>query len=213
MKISIRLVTISLVIVFIIALVILYLNYQKQVTAQDLANQNLTTAQTALTRSNTEKTNATKQLEQANNQLTQLQNKLSQAKQNLAKAETTLPNSLNSIDYTDIIYETAHNSNVSIQYPLQTLNQESPADSTNGNITFRTYPFSFSVKADNLTNIINFLHALATEEQFKDATIETVGIGTSEDTVTTTNPDGTQTKTTVTKRTMDVTITLYTYKS
>lgn len=213
MKINIRIISIILCAVFVVALVIFYMNYQKQVDARKLADQNLATAQQSLNKATVDKTDATKQLEAVNSQLDQLRNQLSQDKQNLADKQSALPDSMDNISFTDIIYATAKNYNVNIQYPLQQLSQASETDVTDGDVTFQTYPFSFSVIAGNTTDIVNFLHALATQDQFKNATIQTVDIGTQSKTTTTDNPDGSKTQNTTTYQTMDVTITMYTYNN
>jgi hypothetical protein len=178
MKLNTRTIGFGLIVIFVVALVILYLGYQKQVNAKKLADQNLAGAQALLTKATTDKTNASKELNQANDQLNQLQGELSQIKQNLAVIQSSLPVSLDGINYTDIVYETANNANVRIQFPLQSLTQSELASKTINGIGFATQSFSFSVKADNFTDIISFIHALATKEPFKNAGIETINIST-----------------------------------
>lgn len=211
MKLNTRTISAGLIVIFVIAFVILYLGYQKQVSAKKVADQNLASAQTLFNKSTTDKNNASKDLSQANEQLSQLQGQLSEIKQNLAIKQAAIPVSLDGINYTDIIYDTAGRANIRIQYPLRSLTQGDISTKPINAISFTTQSFSFSVKADNFTDIVNFVHALATEEPFKDASIDTVNLGTVQDTITTTNADGTQTQTTLTKRTADITITMYAY--
>ena len=211
MKIKTRTISAGLIIIFVIAFVILYMGYLNQVSAKKLADQNLVSAQTLFNKSTTDKNNAAKDLSKANDQLNQMQGQLSQIKQDMAAKRSAIPASLDGINYTDIIFDTAKNANVRIQNPIQSLSQGDIATKNISAINFTTQSFSFSVKADNLTDVVNFIHSLANEESFKNASIDTVNIGVVNDSITTKNADGSQTQTTRTRQLVNVTITMYAY--
>jgi len=206
MKISQRLIVIVLIGIFIIGLVVLYMNYSKQVSARTLAQQNLTAANADLTKSTTDKNTAQKQLDQANSEITQLQNQVTQAQQNLANKKTAVPTSADSVDYDEILFNAAVPFNVSVL----SITTDKPAESKLDNITFDTASFNVALKG-NMADVLNYLYALATDTPFQYATINSLSMNTVNETQTTTAADGTQTETTVTYETMNVQITMYTY--
>jgi len=207
MKVNQRLIVVLLVMIFIVALIFLYMNLSKQTTARTAAQQNLTLANATLAKSTADKKTAGEQLSLANSAVNQLQNQLSQAQQSLDSKKTTFPASSDSVDIDEILFDTARRFNVSVL----SINTDTVEDSKVDKISFATASFQVSIKG-NMADVINFLYALATESPFDHATIKTLGINTNEETVTTTAEDGTETETTLTYERMDVQITLYTFR-
>jgi len=192
--------------IFVVALIFLYMNYSKQVTARTTAQQNLNQVNAVLAKSTSDKNSAGEQLTEVNSSISQLQNQLAQAQQSLVSKKAAFSATVNSVDTEETFFDTARRFNVSVL----SIATDKVAASKQDNISFTTTSFKVSVKGD-MADIINFLYALATESPFEQSTIKTLGIATHQDTVTETATDGTETKTTITYEQMDVLITFYTY--
>ena len=178
-KISRKSLTVILLLAFLIACVVLYMNYSKQVSERRLAEQNLTTARNTLTKIRNEKTNQEKQLVEIQTQSEELQSTYLKANNELSLKKAALPPAADSVDYSEILFNTAYRYNVILNGVV--LGSNSTA--SEGNLTFNTVSFSFSVRGD-LEDLLNFLHALATEKPFLYGTIDTANISRVKETYT-----------------------------
>jgi hypothetical protein len=202
-----RIIVIALIVVFVAALVFLYMNYTKQTDAREVAQQNLNAANASLNKATNDKKSIQNQLDQANSDVSKLQNQMTQALQNLANVKTDLPSSADSVDYDEILFDTANRFNVAVT----SIATDKPATSNVDNVAFNTSMFQIAVKGA-MPDVINYLYALATEPPFDYATITTLGITTNQETFTSTDAEGNEVQTTVTFEQWNVQITLYTYK-
>jgi len=183
MKINRRLIVIISIAVFVIALAFLYLNYQKQVTAQTSAQQDLTAANSSLTIITSSKTKAQTQLDQDKNQLNDLQGQLAQTQQNLAEKQQILPLSVGNIDYNEIIFNVAGSCNLTIL----TLTSSPPVANSANNLSFSVSGFDITLQGQ-MSDVLNFIHTVATDSRFAGGVIDAVS--TSKVTIDT--PSGSQ---------------------
>jgi Tfp pilus assembly protein PilO len=192
--------------VFLVALAILYMNYSKQQNVLQDERQNLTAANTNLAKLRNDKTKLDAQLIQVNSQIAQLQSQLSLMQQSLIQRKQTLPESINSVNYGVILFDTAKRFNVDIL----SISTDGPRDNKVGNVTFSNITFSLSLQG-NLEDLQSLVHTFATEDPFRTAIIETSSVSRVEDTVTKTPQAGGAIPVAISNvyHTMDLEINLY----
>ena len=206
MKFNTRTISIIGALVFVVAFAVLYMNYSNRQNELKTENQNLTSVKSNLTKLQGDKTNLNNQLAQVNSQITQLQNELLLTRQALEQKKQSFPLVIDSVNYGVILFDAADRFNVDILNISTNGSQINKVD----NITLSTISFTLSLQG-NLDDLQNLIHALANEEPFRSATIETTNLNMIEGTVTGTSAGGTTIPiaTAAIYHTMDLQITIY----
>jgi hypothetical protein len=182
------------------------MNYSKQQNVLQDERQNLTSANTNLAKLRSDKTKLDAQLIQVNSQIAQLQSQLSLMQQSLTQRKQSLPESINSVNYGIILFDTAKRFNIDIL----SISTDGPKDNKVGNVTFSNITFSLSLQG-NLEDLQSLVHTLATEDPFRTAIIETSNVSRVENTVTKTSTVGGTVPVAISSvyHTMDLEINLY----
>jgi small-conductance mechanosensitive channel len=206
LKLNTRTITYLSLFVFLVVVAILYFNYSKQQNILQDERQNLTSAKANITKLNSDKTNLDAQLVQVNGQTAKLQSQLLLIQQSLIQKKQILPESINSVNYGIILFDTAQRFNIDIL----SISTSGPQDNKVGNITFSNITFSLSLQG-NLEDLQGLVHTFATEDPFRTAIIETSNLNRVEDTITKTPQAGGTTPVTISNvyHTMDLEINLY----
>ena len=159
--------------IFAIALGSLYLVYLQQQSEQEELDQSLTAAQATFLETTLIKVDLESQLTNLESELTQLQIELTQATSSLDSAKGKFPESVESIEYDEILFNIADNYNLKI---IQLTASESTDQEMEG-VTYSVTSFAIAMEG-GVTNVLNFVNAIATGADFTIATVEQVNIGT-----------------------------------
>ena len=158
--------------IFVIAAAGLYILYQDQNREQQELSDSLAVAQATLPQLTSEK-------EGLESQLARLEEELAQARSLLdeAKAEflilTEFPGSVESIEYDEALFALADDT----QLEIISLTVSGPRTVTEENITYPVTSFTVAVAGER-TDILYFIHKIATDEDFRTTTVESVNIAT-----------------------------------
>ena len=168
--------------IFVIALGSLYMLYRQQGREQDKLNDSLLVAQATLPRVVSEKKDWESQLTQRESQLTQRESQLTQQESQLAQATSRLdttqasfPSSVESIEYDELLFNFAHGYNLRI---TELISLE-PGNEEVEDISFLVTSFTADVKGE-VADILGFINAIVTSEDFTNATAELVNINIPE---------------------------------
>jgi hypothetical protein len=147
-KLSKKVLLIIIVVIFAVALGVLFSIYSGQNGEKAALNERLSQAQTLLP-------GLIDNREAKEDELTQ-------AESLLAASRAQFPESVESIEYGDDLFEIADNCNVS----LVTLTAKKPANQTMGAVTYSTSSFNVVVQG-SIGNILEFIYALRTGDDFR----------------------------------------------
>ena len=148
MKLSKKVLLIVIVVIFAVALGVLFSIYSGQNGEKAELNDRLSRAQTLLP-------GLVDNREAREDELTQ-------AESLLTASQARFPESVESIEYGDDLFEIADNCNVS----LTTLTAKKPANQTIGAVTYSTSSFNVVVQG-SIENILEFIYALRTGDDFR----------------------------------------------
>ncbi len=168
--------------IFVIAFGSLYFLYSRQDNEQEQLNDSLSVAQATLPTLVSEKEDWESQLTQGESRLTQQESQLTQRESQLAQATSLLdttqasfPESVESIEYDELLFNFAHDCNLRIT----TLIASEPGNEEVEDITYSVTSFTVDVKGE-VANILDFINAIVTSEDFTCATAELVNINIPE---------------------------------
>ncbi len=159
--------------VFVVAFAALYLIYLQQQRTQEPLDAALATAQTTLPKLTTERTNL-------ENTLTELEDELVQAKSRLETAKALFPALVESIEVDELLFGFAHDWGLEIVR----LTASEPGDETVPveaqdvqveDVAYVITSFTIEVKGQ-VSDILNFVSTIATDEDFTTATVRLVNI-------------------------------------
>jgi len=150
--------------VFVIAFVALFFLYARQSSEQEELESSLAGTQTQLARL----ISGRQSLE---TQLSQQQSKLGETQALLTSALASFPELEASIEYNEVLTELAED------YELEVVSMaaDAPREKEVEDITFLVIYFEVQVEGE-LSSILNMVNAIATDERFASATVETVDI-------------------------------------
>jgi hypothetical protein len=157
MKISRKVWLIIGAVLIVAALVSLYMVYSRQAGERDDLNARLSRAQTLLPALTANKG--------------ELENQLAQAESSLEPNKAKFPESVESIEYGEYLFEIADECNVN----LASLNFPKPADKKVGAVTYSVVSLSLPVSGA-LTDIFTFIDTIRTDERFASADVKSVNI-------------------------------------
>ena len=189
--------------IFIIAFGGLYMLYSQQDNEGKQLDDSLLAAQTTLPKVTSEKEDWERQLTQLESQLTQLDSQLTQATSLLAQRKMSFPESVESIEYDERLFQIANGSGLEIT----TLTASEPGDETVEvevedieveDITYSVTSFMVNVKGKaselpfeteealqnyidvTVDKILAFITTIVTDKDFTTATVELVNINIPE---------------------------------
>lgn len=148
MKLSKRVLLIVIIVIFAVALGVLFSIYFGQNGERAELNERLSQAQTLLAGL-------------INNRET-MEDELTQAESLLAVSQAQFPESVESIEYGDDLFEIADDCNVS----LTKVSASKPTSKTVGTVTYSTSRFDLAVQG-SYANILDFIYALRTGDDFQ----------------------------------------------
>ena len=164
--------------IFVIAAVSLYLLYGNQTRAHQAAKDELDEVQATAPLLLLEKQALQNELAQKEDELAQWNDTISRLEGQLAQAEIELGqtqdgfhSSAESIEYDEILFVFAHNSNLEISI----LNASETNDADVEGIGYKTTVFAVEVRGE-VANILDFVNTIVTDEAFKTAILEPVDI-------------------------------------
>jgi cell division protein FtsB len=209
--------------IFIIGFVVLYMMYSRQVSEQDQLRAKVATNQATFSKLVTERENWQTQLVKLQDELAQRQNALTEANLALSKAETDWPQSAQSIEYDEKLFEMAD----AWKLDITIVTAAEPADEVVEGITFHTTSFTVDVTGkpletpfkeakdyrdylyDTVDDILAFVHTIANDKNFASAGINLVNMTVPEPL---TKEELATKGVEVGKPTATITLTIYTYK-
>ncbi len=150
--------------VFVIAFVALFFLYARQSSEQEELESSLAGTQTQLARL----ISGRQSLE---TQLSQQQSKLGETQALLTSALASFPELEASIEYNEVLTQLAQ------KYELEVVSMaaDAPREKEVEDVTFLVIYFEVQVEGE-LSSILNMVNAIATDERFASATVETVDI-------------------------------------
>jgi len=164
--------------IFVIAAAGVYVLYQDQANERQEAEDLLALAEETMPELLSEKIDLEDELAQKEDELAQWNDAISQLEEQLALAEIKLgqvqegfPASVESIEYEEILFAFAYNSNVE----LVILNASEPGSAEVEGINFSATQLSIEVRGE-VADILNYIHTIVTNEDFKTAILEPVNI-------------------------------------
>jgi Tfp pilus assembly protein PilO len=169
LKFNARTLSVVGIIVFIVALAVLFLNYQNQNKQLKADQSNLDAANASLNQAIQNKTLAASNLSSLEDQITQLQNEIAVAQRSLVTRRSSLPTTLNTTDCTQLFTDKLNAFNIR----LTGVSNGGIHDVTQNNLTFSTISFSVSIVGE-ANDVLNMLQSIATDPNFKNATLETI---------------------------------------
>lgn len=176
--------------VFIIGFVVLYMMYSRQGNEQDQLKSQIASNQATLRQLIAEKGSWQSQLVKLQDELAERQSALAEAKLALSQAATGWPESAESIEYDEKLFEIADGWNLDITV----VKAAEPGEETIEGITFVTTSFTVQVTDKpreelsitdveyreylykKVNDILAFLHTIVMDNYFASAGIELVGI-------------------------------------
>jgi hypothetical protein len=144
-------------VILVIILVILFSTYSRQARDRNDLNAKLSAAQALIPI--------------LTNQKADLENQLAQAESSLNANKAKFPESVESIEYGEYLFEIADECNVD----LTSLTFPKPTARTIGAVTYSVVSLTLPVSGE-LDNIFDFIEALRTDERFTSAEVTTVKI-------------------------------------
>jgi len=154
--------------VFIIGAVVLYMLYTDEKSEQQELNDRLAVAEATLP-------GLIDEASALENQIAQLQEALAQARAQLNLAKVEFPSSVESIEYDEILFRFADDSDLEITR----LTAASPRDVTMGGITYSATSFTVAV-AGEVIDILDFINIIVNDNNFKTATVELINLSVPE---------------------------------
>jgi hypothetical protein len=143
--------------ILVVILVILFSTYSRQAGERNDLNARLSAAQTLVPVLTSQKTD--------------LENQLAQAESSLDANKAKFPESVESIEYGEYLFEIADKCNVD----LTSLTFPKPTARTIGAVTYSVVSLTLPVSGE-LDNIFDFIEALRTDERFTSAEVTAVTI-------------------------------------
>jgi len=144
-------------VILVAALVSVYMVYFRQAEERDALNGRLSTARTRLPVLNAEKNG--------------LEDQLTQAESLLNASQAKFPESVESIEYGEYLFEIADDCNVN----LASLNFPKPADKKVGAVTYSVVSLSLPVSGE-LSDIFDFIDILRTDQRFDSTEVKSVNL-------------------------------------
>jgi hypothetical protein len=144
-------------VILVVILVIMFSTYSRQAGERNDLNARLTTAQT--------------RLPVLTNQKTDLENQLAQAESSINANKEKFPESIESIEYGEYLFEIADDCNVD----LTSLTFPKPTARTIGAVTYSVVSLSLPVSGE-LDNIFDFIEALMADERFASTQVNSVNL-------------------------------------
>jgi tetrahydromethanopterin S-methyltransferase subunit F len=144
-------------VILVVILVILFSTYSRQAGERNDLNARLSAAQTLVPVLTTQKTD--------------LENQLAQVESSLNANKAKFPESVESIEYGEYLFEIADECNVNLNF----LTFPKPTAITIGAVTYSVVSLSLPVSGE-LDNIFDFIEALMTDERFTSAEVTAVKI-------------------------------------
>lgn len=157
MKISKKVGLIIGAVILVVILVILFSTYSRQARERNDLNARLSAAQTLVPILTIQKTD--------------LENQLAQAESSIDANKAKFPESVESIEYGEYLFEIADKCNVN----LNSLTFPKPTAITIGAVTYSVVSLSLPVSGE-LDNIFDFIEALRTDERFASSEVKAVQI-------------------------------------
>jgi cell division protein FtsB len=209
--------------VFIIGFVVLYMMYSRQITEQEQLKSRVAANQATFSKLVTERENWQTQLVKLQSELAQRQSALTQAKLALSQAETGWPQSAQSIEYDEKLFEMAD----AWKLDITVVTAAEPAEEEVEDITFVTATFTVEVTGkpietafkeekdyrdylyDTVDDILAFVHTIVNDKAFASAGINLVNMQVPEPL---TKEELATKGVEVGKPTATITLTIYTYK-
>lgn len=142
-------------VILVVILVILFSTYSRQAGERNDLNARLSAAQTLMPILTTQKTD--------------LENQLAQIESSLNANKAKFPESVESIEYGEYLFEIADECNVNLNF----LTFPKPTAITIGAVTYSVVSLSLPVSGE-LDNIFDFIEALRTDERFTSAEVTAV---------------------------------------
>ena len=150
--------------VFVIAFVSLFVIYSRQASQQkDLKN--------SLAEAEARYPQLTSQIQTLQGQLAQRQSDLAAELSKLSAAKAKFPPSVQSIDYYQRLLAIADDCDLNVTSLTASGPRQQKADS----VTYLVTTFNVAVRGE-MTSILDFIHTLATSEDFTSATVEVINI-------------------------------------
>jgi hypothetical protein len=144
-------------VILVVILVILFSTYSRQAGERNDLNARLSAAQTLMPILTTQKTD--------------LENQLAQTESSLNANKAKFPESVESIEYGEYLFEIADECNVD----LNSLTFPKPTAITIGAVTYSVVSLSLPVSGE-LDSIFDFIEALRTDERFTSAEVTAVKV-------------------------------------
>ena len=207
MKLNARTIAVIGGLIFIVAIALLYLNYQNQNKQLKTQQASLDSVNAAYTMALKSKTADESQLAQIQDQISQLQSQVTVTQKALIKKAASLPKSLDGINYSELFSDTADSFNVQ----LSNITNGGTTSVTMDSLTFSTISFSLSLQG-NRDDLLSMLDTMVNGTQFRNAAIESISFNRSKAAVNI--PGGTgqaATTTTAVSYSTDLKVTFYGY--
>ena len=160
-------------VVFIIALAGLYMVNRGHVREQAQLNDTIQAAQASFPKLVGDNRGLTGQLKRVNEEFKQAESQLAGVKTSLANAKARFPQSVQSIEYEEKLFAAAESKGLAVQVVTSTeLAQEKGPTSA---LSFTLVTFSVDVRG-NLSDIVDLVGILATDQAFSTAAIRSVAV-------------------------------------
>jgi hypothetical protein len=150
--------------IFAIAIIFLYRMNQERAAEYEELNTQLATAQTLLPQ-------IVSDGEELEIRLNQLNNELNQAKSALIRGKASFPRLLDSIRYDELLFQMAGDRDLE----MMKLTTSEPAEKSVEDVNFTVTTFDMTVKG-TVADILDFVNAIASGDDFTAATVEIVTI-------------------------------------
>lgn len=151
----------------------LYMLYSQQRQEQQRLDDRLAVAQMTLPTLVSEKEDSERQLTQLKNQLARLETELTQAGSLLAEAAMSFPDSVESIEYGEALFQIADD------LEITRITTSPPTYKEVEGVTLSVGSFMVNVVGD-VADILDFIDTIATHEDFLSTTVELVNIDIQE---------------------------------
>ena len=148
--------------IFVIAFGSLFMGYSRQSGEQERLENSLSVAQAALPERIAER-------EDLESQLTQLESELTQATSSLNSSQAKFPEAVESIEYDEELFLSAHDCNLEIV----SLTVEEPRDEEVEDVTYAVTTFEVEVRG-KVADMLDFINIIATGGYFTTATVDSV---------------------------------------
>jgi len=161
--------------IFIIAFASLYVVYFQQGREQERLSDSLSVAQQTLPKLASEKDDWERQLTQLGSQLARLKSELARATSLLADSKTSFPKSVESIEYGERLFKIADGWGLEIirftaSEPGDQKVEVEVGDIKVEDVTYFVTSFTVDVEGE-VTDILDFINTIATDEYFINATV------------------------------------------